>query len=41
VLDRFGLKEEQIWYPYTADKGKLLQKIMRWVWGTPIGRLLA
>ncbi len=41
VFDRFGPKEEQVWYPYTADKGKLLQKIIKWVWGTPLGDLLA
>ena len=41
LIDRFGLKEEQVWYPYTADKGKLLQKIMKWMWGTPLGRLLS
>jgi acyl-CoA reductase-like NAD-dependent aldehyde dehydrogenase len=41
IFDRFGPKEEQVWYPYTAAKGKLLQKIIRWVWGTPLGDLLA
>ncbi len=41
VLDRFGVKEEQVWYPYTAEKGALLQKIMRWVWGTPLGRWMS
>ncbi len=41
ISDRFGMKEEQVWYPYTADKGKLLQKIMKWMWGTPLGRLLS
>ena len=41
VSDRFGLKEEQIWYPYTTAKGQLLQKIMRWVWGTPLGRFMS
>jgi acyl-CoA reductase-like NAD-dependent aldehyde dehydrogenase len=40
VLDRFGTKEEQVWYPYTSEKTKLLQKIMKWVWGTPLGRLM-
>ena len=40
IFDRFNLKEEQVWYPYTADKGKLLQKIIKWVWGTPLGDLL-
>jgi acyl-CoA reductase-like NAD-dependent aldehyde dehydrogenase len=41
IFDRFGPKEEQVWYPYTKEKGALLQKIMRWVWGTPLGRFLA
>ncbi|MET0595475.1 MAG: aldehyde dehydrogenase family protein [Polyangiaceae bacterium] len=40
VIDRFGTKEEQVWYPYTAEKTKLLQKIMKWVWGTPLGRMM-
>ncbi len=41
IIERFNPKEEQIWYPYTAAKGQLLQKIMRWVWGTPLGRLMS
>ncbi|HMJ53894.1 MAG TPA: aldehyde dehydrogenase family protein [Polyangiaceae bacterium] len=41
VIDRFGLKEEQMWYPYTAEKVKVLQKIMKWVWGTPLGRMMS
>jgi hypothetical protein len=41
VLDRFGTKEEQVWYPYTSDKMKLLQKVMKWVWGTPLGRMMS
>lgn len=41
LFDRFNAKEETVWYPYTADKGVLLQKIMRWVWGTPLRKLLA
>ena len=40
ISDRFNQKEEAVWYPYTSDKGVLLQKVMRWVWGTPIARLL-
>ena len=40
IFDRFGPKEEQVWYPYTAAKGQLLQKIIKWVWGTPLGDLL-
>ncbi|HTM20212.1 MAG TPA: aldehyde dehydrogenase family protein [Kofleriaceae bacterium] len=41
VIDRFGTKEEHVWYPYTADKEQVLQKIMRWVWGTPIGKWMS
>jgi acyl-CoA reductase-like NAD-dependent aldehyde dehydrogenase len=41
VIDRFGTKEEHVWYPYTADKEKTLQKIIRWVWGTPIGKWMS
>jgi succinate-semialdehyde dehydrogenase/glutarate-semialdehyde dehydrogenase len=41
VIDRFGTKEEQVWYPYTSQKMKLLQKIMKWVWGTRIGRMMS
>jgi succinate-semialdehyde dehydrogenase/glutarate-semialdehyde dehydrogenase len=40
IIERFNPKEEVVWYPYTGDKGKLLQKIMGWVWGTPLGRFL-
>jgi acyl-CoA reductase-like NAD-dependent aldehyde dehydrogenase len=41
IIERFNPKEEQIWYPYTTAKGQLLQKIMRWVWGTPLGRFMS
>jgi len=41
LLDRFGTKEEQMWYPYTSEKAKLLQKIMKWIWGTPLGRMMS
>ena len=41
IIERFNPREERIWYPYTADKGKLLQKIMKFVWGTPLGRFLS
>jgi acyl-CoA reductase-like NAD-dependent aldehyde dehydrogenase len=40
IFDRFQQKEEAVWYPFTRDKGALLQKVMRYVWGTRIGRLL-
>jgi acyl-CoA reductase-like NAD-dependent aldehyde dehydrogenase len=41
LLNRFRQKEEQVWYPYTREKGEMLQKIMRWVWGTKVGRFLS
>jgi succinate-semialdehyde dehydrogenase/glutarate-semialdehyde dehydrogenase len=41
LSDRLGLKDEHVWYPYTADKAKTLQKVMRWMWGTRVGRWLA
>jgi succinate-semialdehyde dehydrogenase/glutarate-semialdehyde dehydrogenase len=40
VIDRFGAKSEQVWYPYTAAKAHTLQRAMRWIWGTPMGRWL-
>ena len=41
LIDRFGPKEEQVWYPYTADKERTLQKVIKWVWGTPLGRWIS
>jgi acyl-CoA reductase-like NAD-dependent aldehyde dehydrogenase len=41
VIDRFGPKEEQVWYPYTEAKEKTLQKVIRWVWGSPLGRWMS
>ncbi len=41
VLDRFGARSEFIWFPYTRRKGRWLARIVRWVWGTPLGRLLS
>lgn len=41
LIDRFQQKEEAVWYPYTPDKGALLQKIMKWVFGTPLGRWMS
>jgi acyl-CoA reductase-like NAD-dependent aldehyde dehydrogenase len=40
VIDRFGAKDEAVWYPYTAAKERTLQRVMHWVWGTPLGRWL-
>ncbi len=41
IIDRFNLKEEHIWYPYSADKTKVLKRIIRWIWGTPLGRFMS
>jgi succinate-semialdehyde dehydrogenase/glutarate-semialdehyde dehydrogenase len=41
VIDRFGLKEEHVWQPYTEDKARTLRKVIRWVWGTPLGRWIS
>jgi succinate-semialdehyde dehydrogenase/glutarate-semialdehyde dehydrogenase len=41
VIDRFGPKREFIWVPYTRRKGRWLGRAVRWVWGTPLGRLLS
>jgi succinate-semialdehyde dehydrogenase/glutarate-semialdehyde dehydrogenase len=41
ITDRFGAKTEFLWYPYSAKKLARLKRVMRWVWGTPLGRLLS
>jgi acyl-CoA reductase-like NAD-dependent aldehyde dehydrogenase len=41
ILDRFGAKAEQVWYPYTAEKARMLKKLMRVLWGTRLGRLIS
>ena len=41
LIDRIGRKAEPVWYPYTADKLKLLKRAIRWIWGTPLRRLLS
>lgn len=41
IIDRFGAKDEMVWYPYTNEKADKLQKAMKWIWGTPLGRWLA
>ena len=40
ITDRFGLKEEQIWYPYTNKKLEGLQKAMKVIWGSPLRYLM-
>jgi len=41
VVNRFGGKAEATWYPDSRDKFKLLQRMVRLVWGTPVGRFLS
>ncbi len=41
VVDRFGSKSEFLWFPYTARKSKTMRRLMRLLWGTPLGRLLS
>ncbi len=41
ISDRFGAKNEFLWYPYSTKKLIWLQRVMRWMWGTPLGRLLS
>jgi len=41
VIDRFGGSDEFLWFPYTRQKGRLIRRALRWVWGTPLGRFLS
>jgi succinate-semialdehyde dehydrogenase/glutarate-semialdehyde dehydrogenase len=41
AVDRFGAKSEFLWFPYTARKTRLLRRLMRLLWGSPLGRLLS
>jgi succinate-semialdehyde dehydrogenase/glutarate-semialdehyde dehydrogenase len=41
LVDRFGSKREALWYPYTNRKLGMLQRLLRFVWGTSLGRWLA
>jgi hypothetical protein len=41
LIDRFGMRREAIWFPYTARKTAWLKRILRTVWGTSLGRWLA
>jgi acyl-CoA reductase-like NAD-dependent aldehyde dehydrogenase len=40
VIDRMGTKSEFLWFPYRARKGRLIRRLLKLVWGTPLGRLL-
>jgi acyl-CoA reductase-like NAD-dependent aldehyde dehydrogenase len=39
LLERWKFRQEDVWYPYTNEKGKALSKAMQWLWGTRIGRM--
>ena len=41
LVDRFGLRRESVWYPHTSATEKSLRQAIRWIWGTPLGRLLS
>ncbi len=41
LIERLGSKREAVWYPYSAQMAQRLKRIFRWLWGTPIGRLLS
>ncbi len=41
LVDRFGAKREQAWYPFTAKKERTMKRIMRLLWGTPLGRWMS
>ncbi|MGH0035201.1 MAG: aldehyde dehydrogenase family protein [Myxococcota bacterium] len=41
VVDRFGGKQEAMWFPYDSGKYKSIRRMMRWIWGTPLGRWLS
>ena len=40
LTDRFGLKEEAVWHPYTEDKTEKLMKALKVMWGSPLKWLL-
>ncbi|NNL64736.1 MAG: aldehyde dehydrogenase family protein [Myxococcales bacterium] len=41
LVDRFGGKAEGNWYPHTGRKLGRMRRLVRWMWGTPLGRLLS
>jgi acyl-CoA reductase-like NAD-dependent aldehyde dehydrogenase len=41
ITDRFRQKEEHVWYPYTSDKARTLERVIGWLWGTRLGRWVA
>ncbi len=41
ITDRFGSKEEAVWYPYTDEKVSSLRKAVDVMWGTPLRYFLS
>jgi succinate-semialdehyde dehydrogenase/glutarate-semialdehyde dehydrogenase len=41
ITDRFNQKAEHVWYPYTSAKAQTLERVIRWLWGTRLGRWVA
>jgi len=41
LVDRFGGKSEGNWYPHTGRKLNRMKRVVRWLWGTPLGRWLS
>jgi acyl-CoA reductase-like NAD-dependent aldehyde dehydrogenase len=41
LIDRVGSQSEPLWYPYSARKLSIVQRAMKVLWGTPLGRLLS
>jgi acyl-CoA reductase-like NAD-dependent aldehyde dehydrogenase len=41
LIDRVGARNEPLWYPYSARKLSMIQRAMKLLWGTSLGRLLS
>jgi succinate-semialdehyde dehydrogenase/glutarate-semialdehyde dehydrogenase len=40
LSDRFGQKEEMVWYPHSPDKVDKIDKAIHWLWKTPLKYLM-
>jgi len=41
LIHRFGGKSELLWFPYTTGKLKMLGRMLRFIWGSSLGRLFS
>jgi acyl-CoA reductase-like NAD-dependent aldehyde dehydrogenase len=41
VIDRWSGSSEPLWYPYSEKKLKTMKRLMRFLWGTSLGRFLS